>query len=94
MQKDELIQIHALLVHVRRFVEATNDCNGGFTDYDALDIAPHHLQRSKRDHKLAVFTLSQDIAANICHHHSSDSRLQEILGGIATKVATSPHRRA
>ncbi len=93
MQKDELIQIHAVLVHVRRYLEQNNGGDGAFVEYDRLDIAPHHLHRSKREHKLAVFTLSQNIASNICSFNGGDSRLQDILGAIASKVADSPRQR-
>lgn len=93
MQKDELIQIHAVLIHVRRYLEQNNGGEGAFEEYDALEIAPHHLHRSKREHKLAVFTLSQSIASNICTVNGGDSRLKDVLGAIASKVAESPRQR-
>lgn len=93
MQKDELIQIHAVLVHVRRYLEQNNGGEAVFGEYDALQIAPHHLHRSKREHKLAVFTLSQNIASSICAFNGGDSRLQDVLGAIASKVAVNPRQR-
>jgi len=93
VQKDELIQIHAVLVNVRRYLEHNNGGEGSFGEYDGLGIAPHHLHRSKREHKLAVFTLSKNIASNICSQNGGDSRLEDVLGSIAVKVADSPRQR-
>lgn len=70
MQKDELIQLHTFLYQMRSHIdhiynEQKNDDNNGNTlkNYEKLEITPYQIHKSKREHKLAVFTLSKDIAA-------------------------------
>ncbi|KYK27183.1 hypothetical protein AYK20_02870 [Thermoplasmatales archaeon SG8-52-1] len=62
-EKDELIQIHMFLLHLKTHLENIVDNNGGdeFQTYNKLDIAPYHVYKSKREHKLAIFTLSEGI---------------------------------
>ncbi|MEA2055459.1 MAG: UPF0058 family protein [Candidatus Thermoplasmatota archaeon] len=64
MQKDELIQLHTFLIQLKTHLEDIVEHNGGveFKKYDTLDITPYQVYKSKREHKLAVFALSQGIA--------------------------------
>jgi len=63
MQKDELIQLHTFLYQMRNHIEQLCEPNGGNAkNYEKLDITPYQIHKSKREHKLAVFTLSKDIA--------------------------------
>lgn len=64
MQKDELIQLHTFLYQMRTHIEQicnNNGCNQ--KNYEKLEITPYQIHKSKREHKLAVFTLSKDIAS-------------------------------
>ena len=53
--------------------------NHGFgpTYYERLDITPYQIHKSKREHKLAVFTLSKDIAG-IISSNNGDMGLEKI----------------
>jgi hypothetical protein len=64
MQKDELIQLHTFLLQLKTHLEDLMDNNGGseFISYSRLDVTPFQVYKSKREHKLAVFTLSKGIA--------------------------------
>ena len=64
MQKDELIQLHTFLLQLRTHLEdmVENDGSTDFISYEKLDITPYQVYKSKREHKLAVFTLSRGIA--------------------------------
>ena len=64
MQKDELIQLHTFLLQLKTHLEDIVQHNGGveFTPYIKLDVTPYQVYKSKREHKLAVFTLSKGIA--------------------------------
>jgi hypothetical protein len=64
MQKDELIQLHTFLLQLRTHLEdmVENDGSNDFMCYEKLDITPYQVYKSKREHKLAVFTLSKGIA--------------------------------
>lgn len=65
IQKDELIQIHAFLLQLRAHLEnlVENNNTHAFLSYDKLNIVPHKVYKSKKEHKLAVFELSKGIAA-------------------------------
>ena len=64
MQKDELIQLHTFLLQLKTHLEDIVKNNGGveFISYKKLDVTPFQVYKSKREHKLAVFTLSRGIA--------------------------------
>ena len=64
MQKDELIQLHTFLLQLKTHLEEIVENNGGyeFRLYDKLGVTPYQVYKSKREHKLAVFTLSKGIA--------------------------------
>lgn len=64
MQKDELIQLHTFLLQLKTHLEDMVENNGGgeFFQYEKLDVTPYQVYKSKREHKLAVFTLSKGIA--------------------------------
>jgi hypothetical protein len=64
MQKDELIQLHTFLLQLKTHLEDIVQNNGGveFHAYVKLDVTPFQVYKSKREHKLAVFTLSKGIA--------------------------------
>ena len=63
MQKDELIQLHTFLYQIRSQLEQICEHNGfDHSAYEKLEITPYQIHKSKREHKLAVFTLSKDIA--------------------------------
>ena len=71
MQKDELIQLHTFLLHLKTHVEELvgNDGVNEFRRYERLDVTPYQVYKSKREHTLAVFTLSKGIA-DLLHHNN------------------------
>ena len=81
MQKDELIQLHTFLYQIRTQLEqmCENNGNNGFdaSNYEKLEITPYQIHKSKREHKLAVFTLSKDIAS-ILSINKTDTSLIKI----------------
>ena len=64
MQKDELIQFHKFLLELKSNLGDIVDNNGGaeFQTYDKLNISPNQVYKSKREHRVAIFTLSEGIA--------------------------------
>ena len=79
MQKDELIQLHTFLFQVRSHLEQSYKHNGSeFTAYEGLEITPYQVHKSKREHTLAVFTLSKGIAEILSHNDGI--RFQRISG--------------
>jgi len=71
MQKDELIQLHTFLLQLKTHLEEMVENNGGveFLSYEKLDVTPYQVYKSKREHKLAVFTLSKGIATLLAHNN-------------------------
>lgn len=69
MQKDELIQFHMFLLQLKNYLDNMVDNNDklDFKSYYNLNIMPHDIYKSKRQHKLAVFTLISGIT-NILSH--------------------------
>ncbi len=84
MQKDELIQLHTFLYQIRTHIEGMCDNNGGeiYHFYEKLEITPYQIHKSKREHKLAVFALSKDIAGIL----STNSISQQGMGKIANRL--------
>jgi hypothetical protein len=71
MQKDELIQLHTFLLQLKTHLEDMTGNNGGieFQCYQKLDVTPFQVYKSKREHKLAVFTLSKGIATLLSNNN-------------------------
>ncbi|PKK85212.1 MAG: metal-binding protein [Thermoplasmata archaeon HGW-Thermoplasmata-1] len=78
MHKDELIQLHTLLVQLKGFLEQTGEADGHFSDYDDLSISPHHIHKSKKEHKQAVFVLCQSIADTMGEITGDGNRFEKI----------------
>jgi hypothetical protein len=86
MNKDELIQLHMFLLQLRKHLDnmVENDSGGEFQSYDRLNVNPHQIHKSKREHKIAIFTLSSGIAVRLSNNHypglkKISNRLNQIL---------------
>ncbi len=57
-----MIQLHQFLVYVLKYLaeddQITNDCS----EYITLKISPHHIHKTKAEHKHAIFVLCKIIA--------------------------------
>jgi hypothetical protein len=71
MQKDELIQLHTFLLQMKTHLSEFVGNNGTeiFERYEKLDVTPYQVYKSKREHTLAVFTLSKGIADMLTHNN-------------------------
>ncbi|WP_048055610.1 UPF0058 family protein [Methanotorris igneus] len=93
MHKDELIQLHQLLVYMRKYLEKKfgNEINDAFKDYDNLNIHPHHIHRTKSEHIYAIFLLSSSIAKILSENgnvpRSVASRLRDTGEKIGREIA-------
>jgi hypothetical protein len=61
IHKEELIQLHTLMVQMKKFFEESG--HGEFLQYQSLQISPIHVHRSKAEHKHAIFILGKEIAS-------------------------------
>ncbi len=57
------------MVQMKRFFE--DNGKGEFSQYQALQISPIHVHRSKAEHKHAIFVLGQEIASIMAHDEFS-----------------------
>ncbi|MGF7118437.1 UPF0058 family protein [Methanobacterium oryzae] len=62
MYKDELIQLHQFLVYVLKYLEDGYEVKDECEEYFHLNISPHHIHRTKAEHKYAIFVLSSSIS--------------------------------
>ncbi|MDI6702807.1 UPF0058 family protein [Methanothermobacter wolfeii] len=62
MYKDEMIQLHQFLVYVLKYLENGYDIKDECKEYFSLNISPHHIHRTKAEHKYAIFVLSSAIS--------------------------------
>lgn len=62
MYKDELIHLHQLLVYLMKFLVDNGVPRSFFEEYTNLSISPHHIHRTKSEHKYAVFMLAWSIS--------------------------------
>ena len=91
MQKDELIQFHMFLLQFKNHLEEMVDNNDGlvFQFYDKLDVTPYQIYKSKREHKLAVFTLSRGIANLLSHNnYPGFEKVSNSLGQMSERFMT------
>ena len=62
MYKDEMIQLHQFLVYVLKYLENGYDIKDECEEYFSLNISPHHIHRTKAEHKYAIFVLLSAIS--------------------------------
>jgi hypothetical protein len=82
MHKEELIHLHTLMVQLKKFFEEEMG-RAEFAGYEALQISPVHIHRSKAEHKHAIFVLGNELAKTISDDEFSgigrtSARLQEL----------------
>ena len=69
MQKEELLHLHMLMVHIRKYYEGITNEEIETERYDALQISPVHIHKDKKAHKEALLTLGEEIVLHINGHH-------------------------
>ncbi|MBP2143618.1 hypothetical protein J2127_000773 [Methanococcus voltae] len=94
MHKDELIQLHQLLVYMRKDLYTTfgeDTLGDSFEEYDSLNIRPHHIHRTKSEHTYAIFLLSSIIGKILSEKgdvpRSVASRLKDTGEKIGKEIA-------
>ena len=96
MQKDELIQLHTFLLQLKTHLEDMVPNNGGteFQLYTKLDVTPYQVYKSKREHKLAVFTLSRGIASLLSNNNCPGlEKVSNRLNQMAERFMTEKEKK-
>ncbi|HJJ88658.1 MAG TPA: UPF0058 family protein [Methanocorpusculum sp.] len=79
MHKEELIELHKIFYDIKEYLESINP-NIKFPQYTALEIQPEQINRSKLEHKYAIFILGSEIAASMKGFETISSR------GLSTRM--------
>lgn len=88
MYKDELIQLHQFLVYVLKYLEDEYEVKDECEEYFHLNISPHHIHRTKAEHKYAIFVLSELISEMIAKKNTKGS-LPNVSNGLSKLVKRS-----
>ncbi len=91
MHKEELIQLHTLMVQMKKYFEDKG--HGEFSQYTSLKISPIHVHRSKAEHKHAIFVLGKEIASIMAHDEfSGPGRMQVRMQELACRAVSEMAR--
>lgn len=68
MQKEELLHLHMLMVHIKKYYEHISDDTVPTERYDTLDVSPVHIHKNKKSHKDALLVLGEEIVSHVRSH--------------------------
>jgi hypothetical protein len=71
LQKEELLHLHMLLIHIKKYYENTTGDDVLTGRYDSLLISPVHIHKNKISHKKAILTLGDELVEHIRAHQNS-----------------------
>jgi hypothetical protein len=70
VQKEELLHLHMLLVHIKRYYENATGEEISAEKYSSLYVSPVHIHKNKVLHKRAILTLGEEIVQHIHSHQT------------------------
>lgn len=70
VQKEELLHLHMLLVHIKKYYESVSGEEVMTGKYDSLAISPVHIHKNKILHKKAILTLGDELVQHINMHQA------------------------
>ena len=74
MHKDELLELHEEMVAIKDEFAGYEDVDETLFDpYEALDVDPSHVHKSKSEHKHAVFVLGNALASAMSEDEFSNA---------------------
>ena len=83
-----MIQLHQFLVYVLKYLaeddQITNDCS----EYITLKISPHHIHKTKAEHKHAIFVLCK-IISQVIADKEGNSIPENVRNSLADLVLRS-----
>lgn len=88
MYKDELIQLHQFLVYVLKYLEDEYEFKEECEEYFCLNISPHHIHKTKAEHKHAIFVLSE-LISKLVVKKNNERPLPNISNGLSELVKRS-----
>lgn len=73
MHKEELLELHQIFYDIKEYYHSLNP-ELTFPEYTALNISPNDENKSKLEHKYAIFILGSEIAAAMKEIETISSR--------------------
>jgi len=68
VQKEELLHLHMLMVHIKKYFEHISGEPVTTERYDALYVSPVHIHKNKKLHKDALLILGDEIVSQVRSH--------------------------
>jgi hypothetical protein len=65
VQKEELLHLHMLMVHIKKFYETTTGESIDTSRYVGLEVSPVHIHKNKKSHKEALLVLGEEIVGSM-----------------------------
>jgi len=65
VQKEELLHLHMLMVHIKKFYESTTGESIDTSRYVGLEVSPVHIHKNKKSHKEALLVLGEEIVGRM-----------------------------
>jgi hypothetical protein len=65
VQKEELLHLHMLMIHIKKYYESITGDEIETKRYASLEISPVHIHKNKKCHKDAILTLGEEIVGHI-----------------------------
>lgn len=88
MYKDEMIQLHQFLVYVLKYLSEDDQVKNDCSEYISLKISPHHIHKTKAEHKYATFVLCK-IISEIIADKDNNSIPDNVCNSLADLVTRS-----
>jgi hypothetical protein len=61
VQKEELLHLHMLMIHIKKYYETITNEEIPTKRYNSLEISPVHIHKNKKCHKDAILALGEEI---------------------------------
>ena len=88
MQKEELLHLHMLMVHIKKYYEHISGESVPTDRYDALDVSPVHIHKNKKSHKDALLMLGDEVVSQIRSHKAP---MVEYSSEMVAEIAAIEH---
>lgn len=88
MYKDEMIQLHQFLVYVLKYLAEDDQIKNDCSEYITLNISPHHIHKTKAEHKHAIFVLCK-IISELIENKENNSIPENVRNSLSDLVVRS-----
>jgi len=68
VQKEELLHLHMLMIHIKKYYEGITNDEIPTHRYSSLAISPVHIHKDKKAHKEALLVLGDEIVSYLHGH--------------------------